>query len=487
VRQWVLGAYVNDDYRPKPNLTLNLGLRYEMSTVPTEKEGKLSTLRNMSDATPHTGDPYFNNPTLKNFEPRVGFAWDPTGSGKTAVRGGVGIFDVLPLPYLYELPVLFASPFFQLGQTANNLPIGTFPTAGFNLLSARTFRAAYVDPDPKRNYVAQYNVNVQRELAPSLTAMVAYVGSRGFNQPFRSDTINYVLPVGKDSAGNYFWPTPQGSGTKINTNYNRIDGVMWINESHYNALQFQLKQRLSHGLQVQGSYTWSRSTDTGSAGIAGDTFVNSVAVLPFFDSELRKGPSDFDLTHNAVVNLMWLIPGSPSSKGFLGWAASGWQVGTILSASSGSPFTPLIDGDPLGTQGSDAFAFPNVIGGSGCDTLVNPASPAHYIKTECFAMPNPVTTLGNVRRNSLVGPKLVNLDMSFFKNNYVKKGSDRVNVQLRAEIFNILNRANFSAPCGTCGETFLFNEEGGRIDNAGHITSTQTTARQIQLALKVIF
>jgi hypothetical protein len=317
--------------------------------------------------------------------------------------------------------------------------------------------------------------------------MVAYVGSRGFNQPFRSDTINYVLPVGKDSAGNYFWPTPQGSGTKINTNYNRIDGVMWINESHYNALQFQLKQRLAHGLQVQGSYTWSRSTDTGSAGIAGDTFVNSVAVLPFFDSELRKGPSDFDLTHNAVVNLMWLIPGSPSSTGFLGWAASGWQVGSILSVSSGSPFTPLIDGDPLGTQGSDAFAFPNVIGGSGCDTLVNPASPAHYIKTECFAMPNPVTTLGNVRRNSLVGPKLVNLDMSFFKNNYVKKGSDRVNVQLRAEIFNILNRANFSAPCGTCGETFLFDEEGGRIDNAGQITSTQTTARQIQLALKIIF
>ena len=102
-------------------------------------------------------------------------------------------------------------------------------------------------------------------------------------------------------------------------------------------------------------------------------------------------------------------------------------------------------------------------------------------------MPNPVTTLGNVRRNSVVGPGLVNLDMSFFKNNYVKKGSERVNVQLRAEIFNILNRANFSAPCGTCGETLLFDEEGARIDNAGQITSTQTTARQIQLALKVIF
>jgi len=486
VRQWVLGGYLNDDYRPTGNLTLNLGLRYEMSTVPTEKDGKLATLRNMSDASPHTGDPYFNNPTLKNFEPRVGFAWDPTGSGKTAIRGGVGIFDVLPLPYLYELPVLFASPFFQLGQTANNLAAGMFPTAGFNQLSARRFRSVYIEPNPKRNYVAQYNVNVQRELAPSLTAMIAYVGSRGVHQPFRSDTINYVLPAGKDSAGNYFWPTPQGSGTPINSFFSRVDGLMWINESHYNALQFQVKQRLSHGLQVQGSYTWSRSIDTGSAGVAGDTFVNSIAVVPFFDSELRKGPSDFDITHNAVVNLLWMIPGSPSN-GFPGWARSGWQVGTILSVSSGSPFTPFIDGDPLGTQGSDAFAFPNLLSGPGCDNPVNPGNPAHYIKTECFAMPNPVTTLGNVRRNSVVGPGLVNLDMSFFKNNYVKTGSNRMNVQLRAEIFNILNRANFSAPCGTCGETLLFDEEGGRIDNAGQITSTQTTARQIQLALKIIF
>lgn len=487
VRQWVIGAYVNDDYRPKPNLTLNLGLRYEMSTVPHEVDGKLSTLRNMSDALPHTGDPYFNNPTLKNFEPRVGFAWDPTGSGKTAVRGGFGVFDVLPLPYLYELPVLFASPYFQLGQTANNLPVGTFPTAGFSQLSARTFRSAYIEPDPKRNYVYQYNVNVQRELAGSLTGMIAYVGSRGFNQPFRTDTINNVLPVGKDAAGNYFWPTPQGSGTVINTNYNRIDGLMWINESEYNALQLQLKMRMSHGLQAQASYTWSRSTDTGSAGVAGDTFVNSVAVLPFFDNELRRGPSDFDLTHNAVANVMWMIPGPRSSNGFLGWAGTGWQVGGILAVSSGSPFTPVIDGDPIGMKGSDAFAFPNVLSGQGCDTLVNPGNPAHYIKTECFAMPNPITTLGNVRRNSLVGPSLVNLDMSFFKNNYVKKGSERINLQLRAEIFNVLNRANFAAPCGTCGSTAIFDEEGARIENAGQITSTQTTARQVQLALKVIF
>jgi len=487
VRQWVIGAYVNDDYRPKANLTLNLGLRYEMATVPTETDGKLATLLNMSDALPHTGDPYFNNPTLKNFEPRVGFAWDPTGSGKTAIRGGVGIFDVLPLPYQYELPVLFAAPFFQLGQTANNLPQGNFPTVGFSQLSARTFRNAYIEPNPKRNYVYQYNVNLQRELAASLTAMVAYAGSRGLNQAFRADTVNYVLPTGKDAAGNYTWPTPRGSGTVINPNYSRVDGLMWINDSWYNSLQFQLKKRLSHGLQVQGSYTWSRSIDTGSAGLAGDTFVNSVKVLPFFDSELRKGPSDFDLTHNAMINVMWAVPGSPSSAGFKGWISSGWQVGSILSLSSGSPFTPIIDGDPLGTNGSAAFAFPNVLSGPGCDTPVNPGNVAHYIKTECFAMPNPTTTLGNVRRNSLVGPGLANVDLSFFKNNYLKQGSERLNMQLRAEIFNVLNRDNFAAPCGTCGNTSLFDQNGAPLATAGQITGTQTTARQVQLALKIIF
>lgn len=487
VRQWVLGAYVNDDYRPKSNLTLNLGLRYEMATIPKEVDGKLSTLINLSDPVPHTGDPYFSNPTLKNFEPRVGFAWDPTGSGKTAVRGGVGIFDVLPLPYQYELPVLFAAPYFQLGQTANNLPQGTFPTAGFNLLSARTFRAAYIEPDPKRNYVYQYNVNVQRELAASLTALVAYAGSRGYNQAFRSDTVNNVLPTGKDAAGNYTWPTPRGSGTIINPNFSRVDGLLWINDSWYNSLQLQLKKRMSHGVQVQGSYTWSRSVDTGSAGLAGDTFVNSIKVLPFFDSELRKGPSDFDLTHNVVVNFMWAVPGSEQSGGFKRWISSGWQVGSILSLSSGSPFTPIIDGDPLGLNGSAQFAFPNVLSGPGCDTLVNPGNVAHYIKTECFAMPNPSTTLGNVRRNSLVGPRLANLDLSFFKNNYLKKGSQRQNVQLRVEIFNLLNRDNFAAPCGTCGNTSLFDQNGAPLATAGQITGTQTTARQVQLALKVIF
>jgi hypothetical protein len=482
IRQWVIGTYLNDDYRLRSNLTVNLGLRYETSTVPTELNGKLSTLLNMSDPTPHTGDPYFNNPTRRNFEPRVGIAWDPTGSGKTAIRAGFGVYDVLPLPYEYELPAMLSMPFFELGQI-NKPGIGTFPTTAYSKLGIASFRGFYVQHDPKRNYVYQYNLNVQRQISRDFTVMLAYVGSRGIHQPLRTDTINYVLPLGKNSAGQYFWPLPIGSGTVINPNFGRVDGLMWINDSYYNSGQAKVRKVMAHGLQLQGAYTWSRSIDTGSASLAGDPYSNSVPILPFFDPKLRKGLSDFNISHNGVISMVWAVPGSQSKSGFAGWAANGWQVGGIYSASSGTPLTPIIDGDPVGTNGSDAFAFPDVV--KGCGSRVSISNPSHYINSACYAFPAP-GVLGNASRNSLIGPGLSNLDMSFVKNNTFRRW-ERVNVQFRAEIFNILNHTNFAAPLATQGNTSLFDETGAPLASAGQITSTQTTARQIQLAIKVNF
>jgi hypothetical protein len=486
VHQWVVGTYLNDDYRIRPHLTLNLGLRYEMSTVPTEVAGKLSTLINMGDAVPHTGDPYFKNPTLKNFEPRVGFSWDPSGSGKTAVRGGFGVYDSLPLPYEYELPAMLVAPFFQLGQTPNNLAVGAFPTVGFNQLGTTSFRGAYIQQNPKRNYIYQYNLNLQRQLPGDVTVMAAYVGSRGIHQPLRTDTVNYVLPTGKDSAGNYTWPLPVGSGTPINTHFSRVDGLMWVNDSYYNSGQAQVKKRMSHGFQLQGTYTWSRSIDTGSASLAGDPYSNSVPVLPFFDPKLRKGLSDFNISHNGVINLLWMVPGAPSKSGFAGWAANGWQVGAIFNASTGVPITPVIDGDPLGLNSSAFFAFPNVLGGADCASKVNSNNPKQYIKTQCYSMPAP-GVMGTTRRNSVIGPGLAETDMSFFKNNYLKNVSENFNVQFRADVFNILNRTNFAPPLAFFGNTSLFDQTGARLSSAGQIVNTQTTSREIQLAIKVIF
>jgi hypothetical protein len=482
LRQWVIGIYLNDDYRLSSKLTLNLGIRYETSTVPTELNGKLSTLRNVSDATPHTGDPYFNNPTRKNFEPRIGLAWDPTGSGKTAVRAGFGIYDVLPLPYEYELPAMLSMPFFELGQK-NNPGVGSFPTKAYSTLGPASFRGFYVDPNPKRNYVYQYNLNVQRQISHDFTVMLAYVGSRGIHQPFRTDTINYVLPSGKNSAGQYFWPLPIGSGDVINPNFGRLDGLMWINDSYYNSGQAKVSKLMGHGLHLQGTYTWGRSIDTGSASLAGDPYSNSVAVLPFFDPKLRKGLSDFNVSHNGNISMIWTIPGSQARSGFAGWAANGWQLGGIYTASTGTPLTPIIDGDPLGTNGSDAFAFPDVV--NGCGSRVNPGNPAHYINSACYAFPAP-GVLGNASRNSIVGPGLSNLDMSFVKNNTFHRW-ERLNVQFRAEVFNILNHTNFAAPLATQGNTSLFDETGATLSSGGQITSTQTTSRETQLAIKVTF
>jgi hypothetical protein len=135
--------------RWRPNLTLNLGLRYEMSTVPTEVQGKLSSLYNITDPQPHLGDPYFSNPTLRNFEPRFGFAWDPTGSGKTAVRGGFGIFDSLPLLYGFITMNGQVSPFFDIGK-ANKLPPGTFPFGAFALLGTGSLEMGSVERNPHR-------------------------------------------------------------------------------------------------------------------------------------------------------------------------------------------------------------------------------------------------------------------------------------------------------------------------------------------------
>jgi hypothetical protein len=159
LRQTVFGTYLQDDVRWRPNFTFNLGVRYEMSTVPTEVQGKLSTLRSITDATPHLGNPFFSNPTYRNVEPRVGFSWDPFRNGKTSVRAGFGQFDVLPLPYEFQIISSTTAPFALVGN-AQKLPAGSFPTLAFHSINVTNLRQAYVEPNPHRNYVMQWNVNV---------------------------------------------------------------------------------------------------------------------------------------------------------------------------------------------------------------------------------------------------------------------------------------------------------------------------------------
>src|SRR6266850_26549 len=179
LRQSLFGGYVHDDYRFRPNLTFNIGVRYEMATVPTETANQLSTLVNLTDTAPKLGSPYFSNPTLRNFSPRVGFAWDPFRTGKTSVRGAFGVYDVLPLPYQFELLSLLSAPFALAGgisyDTVNKTGQDKFPTGSFlQTTLPGALRFGYVEPAPHRNYVEQWTLNVQRELFRNFTLTVGY-------------------------------------------------------------------------------------------------------------------------------------------------------------------------------------------------------------------------------------------------------------------------------------------------------------------------
>ena len=490
VRQNLFAGYVQDDIHFRPNLTFNVGLRYEMTTVPTEVNGKLSTLRNLTDAQPHLGDPYFSNPTTLNFEPRVGFAWDPFHKGTTSVRGAFGLFDNLPLPYEFELLSSLAAPFLELGS-AVPLPAGSFPSGAFPLISASpsALRQTYVQPNPSRNYVMEWNLNLERQVLKDLTVTAGYVGTRGIHQAFRSDDVNTVLPT--LTAQGLVWPDPKTS-TKLNPNAGQIAALFWTGHSYYDGLQTQVVKRMSHGLQSQSSFTWSKAIDDGSASLAGDPFGNSISGLFFFNEHSRRGPADFNVGKNFVQNLIWTIPTAHSLHGPAGWAANGWEVGGIFQAQSGLPFTPLIGGDPLGLKDTAPYDVPDRnFSSSQCDapTRVEYNTPVpgqvRYINPFCFSAPNPLTRLGNVTRNSLTGPSLKDLDFSLFKNNKVPRISENFNVQFRAEFFNILNFTNFAVP-GTSNRT-LYPVTGGTtpITGAGLLTSTQTSSRQIQFALKV--
>ncbi len=528
LRQNIFGLYVQDDWRWKPNLTLNIGLRYEMATVPTETSGKLANLQNLADPLPVCGrvvtggcsgtGAFFSNPTLHNFEPRF------------------------PLPYQFVLLTTQASPFFSYTAINPNDPTLAVPMKFFTVptqdIKANTLRSTYIQ-HPNRNYVMQWNLNVQQQLTPSLAAMVAYVGSRGIHQPFRVDEADLVIPTKTpygylwpkvDAFGNIFSPVcnatdPNGPPdtdpsclppNTINPNYGSVRGMFYEGRSYYNALEAQLAKRMSHGFQVQGTFTWAKSIDTSSASVAGDTFGNSISSLPWFDLRLNRGLSDFNVGRTFVLNGTWEVPSPKSFSAPAQWALGGWELGIIFTASGGIPITPTFGtgSDPLGSLSSDDWDVPNRLGGSGCNSLTNPGNPNNYIKTNCFAVPvapspafwnancDPAplslgATLppgdlrcfnlrGNAGRNIVIGPGLTELDFSLFKNNYIKRISERFNVQFRAEIFNILNHANFAPPSMPTNSD-IFDGTGTLSPGAGVLTRTTTTAREIQFAVKVIF
>jgi hypothetical protein len=478
-RDSLFGVYVQDDWRVRPRLTVNLGLRYEMLTNPTEAHNGFGFLSNFFTGTvTHYNNVFANNPTTRNFDPRVGFSWDPTGSGKTAIRGGIGIFSVLPLPYVYTIGDSLTLPFSLQTSVNSGLPQGSFPVIPESVNFGNSAGARYIDRSPKRSFASNWNLNVQHELSRKVALMLGYVGSRTIHNAFTVDDANQVVPPVIN--GVFTWPcdptqTPcvaDPNTPRANPNVGFIRPIFFDGASSYEGFQSQVRLTNVRSVQAQLAYTYSTCRDNGSGAQLGDPFQNSLTSLMWFDKAHRQGACDFDIRHNLVGNYVWTLP-SPGS-GIAKWVVGGWQLGGIVSVSSGVPFTLILPGDPLGQNYTDSgFDYPNRV--PGCKPTQGGVA---YVNTACFVEAPPTANglvLGNNGRNSLYGPKLVNFDFSLFKNTHI---TERFVAQFRAEFFNIFNHSNFQAPVDN---NTLGNGSSGVID------STTTTSRQIQFGLKLSF
>ena len=342
---------------------------------------------------------------------------------------------------------------------------------------------------------------MQRQITPSLTVTLAYVGSHGVHGEYINGDGDYTSPTGLTSAG-WLWPTPVVSTTtRINPNphYDGIVVETWNSTSIFNSMLAQVTQRMSHGFQIQGSFTWARGVDDNDSVTYFGAYDASLSEqFPFVNNRAR---SDFNVKDNLTVNGSWTAPKPNFSSHAMNVAVGGWVLQSIVTARTGTPFSATISGDPLGLNNGATIDFPNCNpGAAGCTPGgVNPGNVAHYVNLSCFSLPmsTPAISsscvafsatlpgtcknlLGNSGRNLLTAPGLVNVDFSVIKNHQV---TERLNAQFRAEFYNLFNKTNFNYPSSTA----LYSAAGASIGGAGALTATSTNSRQIQFGLKMVW
>jgi hypothetical protein len=504
------GFYAQDDYRVTSRLTLNLGMRYEFSTVPQETHGLQANLRSIVDDAATTIGPLFQNPTLRNWSPRLGFAWDVAGNGKTAVRGGFGL--------LYDIGTLNAAlgnslmpPFASQSSYLNppTLVLPFFFPPGVSTVQLRT-----EDYKLRQPHLLQYNLAVERQLPANMALTLAYAGSRGLDL-YMEQEGNPTVPQGigvngvcvRGSASdianilrpNVCW---LGGDPRLNSHFGSVDYRVAAGNSWYNSLQFQLLKRMSRNLQFQSSYTWARVMDQTQNVIAGES---SVPVPYPGNMKLDKAPAGFDINQNWRFNAMYQIPGFASAQG-VEKVLSGWSVSGILSMQSGNPLNVLLQTNRSLSANNTGFTGttdrPNLVPGRSADNIL------HGTTTGCTGVPagikvgtpniwfdpcgftvQPAGFLGNAARNMLRGPGLVNLDFSLAKDTPIRALGEGGALQFRAEFFNLLNHANFALPGAVQGDVVFAGTATGQAPlSAGtKLTQTVTTSRQIQFALKLVF
>jgi hypothetical protein len=483
-RELLLTPFIHDEWKVTKKLTINIGLRYEWAANPVEIHHPMEALidppltyNNPNAQFEPVTHAFASNPSKWNFDPRFGFAYDPFGDHKTAIRGGFGLFhDVIEARSF--LSSYWLNPPYTTGVQID--PTYPTPFAGGGSPN-KTTTSEGVDYDTHSTpYMMQYNLNVQHEFAGTVFT-AGYVGSVGRHLFAMRDLNPPTLTTGPD--GEPVFATLVNNKIVTNPLIDPNLGYIWtraaIASSNYNSLQVSVVRPLSHRIQAQLFYTFSKSLDTNSqtfgleGGGAAQNYQN-----PYNYSE-DYGLSTFNRTNTFRGSILYNLPGKGALLG-------GWQLTGIVTASSGPPFTVFDGYNDSGLTGVGIGTVrPNVI--AGCKVMVGDVR--EWYNPACFT-PQAVGTVGDLGRDTLTGPGLFDTDVALLKDTRVEKISESFRVQFRAEFFNIFNHPNFNLP-----NQYVFqqtaNGGGALTSTAGTITSTlpQNFAppRQIQLALKFLF
>ncbi len=506
-RSFFGAIYAEDVIRLTPNFTVSLGFRGESSTGWNEAHGRVANYTftdGVIPSTPHIGDNLFSTNNSKFLpQPRIGLAWSPWGHG-TVVRGGFGMYNDLrdALGYRADQNAPFNSTFSIPAFQVSKFPID--PTA--RVPATAKLVPGGVQPNLYSPTLISWSLRVEHEISPNTTLTVGYIGSHGYheitgvdaNEPIPTicpaSPCPAVYPTGGTTgfpagsplagapvpAGSFFIPSgaPNANPTLANT-------WTWfsIATSTYNALQVDLRRRFAHGFLMRAAYTFSRAIDTGDS-VNQTTANNAVALLSNpFDIAADKGLATFDVRHIVTINALYTLPfghGQRYGNDVSGWTGNlieGWSASSIITAQSGFPFTPQLSYNPSNNGDTRnpvrPFVNPDFTG------PVVTGNPNQWFNPAAFiAPPTKLGFCGNSGRDTFTGPGLATWDFSVLKDTKLR---ERLNLQFRAELFNLLNRANFNTP------NLITFTPSGVSGTAGAITSTSTTARQVQFALKLLW
>jgi len=465
-RQVYFGVYVQDGVRARSNLTFNVGLRYEFGTDPSYDEPVSHFEVDGTEWLPGPGEVA----SKFNLAPRVGFAWDPWENGRTSLRGGVGIF------YSARENGGAARLDNYVGTSVSNVP---FPGA-YPIFLERAVAGASVDAEgmiliQRVPMTVQYNLTAERQLLANTVLTVGYVGSRGSYLGGKKQ-LNQRIPVIVDNGRKFFPPAAPYMFTAVN-NYIVDD---YDGQSSYNALLLNLNKRLSQDFQVQGSYTLGKSIDDGSHSTNSQFDNQTPGIQDAYCRPCGRGLSAFDVRHNFSLNYTWNLP--QPRGGVSGVFLGGWQTSGILLLASGNPFSVIStfnqsnDGDRTSASNS-LTERPDVVAGASNNPVLG--GPDRYYDPSAFVL-QAAGFYGNLGRNTIIGPGYATFDASLVKKTSWGQGRS---VQFRAEVFNLFDRANF----GTAKREIFASRTGVPAGEAGRITATVSSARQMQFSVKVLF